>query len=40
MPGVGRTEELGALRTFPASDKAGYTKGQAIAIDGGRVARI
>lgn len=32
---LGRPEELGALVTFLASDRAGYITGQSIAIDGG-----
>jgi len=40
MRRLGRTEELGALCAFLASEPAGYITGQAIAIDGGRVPML
>ena len=40
MKRLGNTDELGALCAFLASDPAGHITGQAIAIDGGRVASM
>ncbi len=40
MKRVGRTEELGALCAFLASERASYITGQAIVIDGGRVPTL
>ena len=37
---LGRTDEIGAVAAFLASEQAGYLTGQAIAVDGGRMSGI
>ena len=37
---LGRAEELGSFIAFLASEKAGYLRGQSVAVDGGRMRSI